>query len=47
MCAAFNECVPKGHLPVNVPKIDLNAEDTVFIDELLYERGEGLENWGQ
>ena len=47
VCAAFNECVPKGHLPVNVPKIDAAAEDTVFIDELLYERGEGLENWGQ
>ena len=48
LCAAFGESVPQGTLPVNVPKFKEIVDDkTVFSDELLYERGFGLQDWKQ
>lgn len=46
LCTLFNESVPSGTLPVNVPRITLNDGVVTFEDELLYERGAGLELWG-
>ena len=47
ICTAYNESVPSGKLPVNVPKVSgENGEEVTFEDELLYERGFGLEIWG-
>ena len=48
LCAAFGGSVPQGTLPVNVPKLKEARDDaTVFSDEVLYERGFGLQDWGQ
>ncbi|MBR0377866.1 MAG: hypothetical protein IJI04_05555 [Lachnospiraceae bacterium] len=47
LCTAFNQSVPSGTLPVNVPKITENAGEIKFEDEYLYERGFGLQNWGK
>ena len=46
LCTVYNEAVPAGTLPVNVPKITGEGEEITFEDELLYERGSGLELWG-
>lgn len=46
LCTAFGQSVPSGTLPVNVPKVSENEGETVFEEELLYERGFGLQNWG-
>ena len=50
LCTAYNESVPSGTLPVNVPKVTAGSNDSggpiTFEDELLYERGFGLELWG-
>ena len=46
LCTAYNEAVPSGTLPVNVPKVSGEGENITFEDELLYERGFGLEIWG-
>ncbi len=47
LCAAFGQSVPQGTLPVNVPKLEINADgEAVFSDELLYERGYGIQGWG-
>ncbi len=47
-CMAFGESVPEGTLPVNVPQyiLDKGGEGD-FSDEMLYERGFGLFNWGE
>ncbi len=46
LCAVFGESVPQGILPVNVPKFKEVVDDkTVFSDELLFERGFGLQGW--
>ena len=47
LCTAFNQSVPSGTLPVNVPKITENAGEIKCEDEYLYERGFGLQNWGK
>lgn len=47
VCSAFGQSVPRGTLPVNIPKISVEDGDAVFEKELLYERGEGLQNWGK
>ena len=46
VCMAFNQSVPSGRLPVNVPKVTVNGGEIVFEDDYLYERGFSLENWG-
>ncbi len=46
LCTLYNESVPSGTLPVNVPGITLNEGVVTYEDELLYERGAGLELWG-
>ena len=46
LCTAYNESVPSGTLPVNVPKVTVSDGEVSFRDELLYERGFGLELWG-
>lgn len=46
LCTVFGQSTPQGKLPVNIPKIDFAEDGTaVFTDEVLYERGFGLENW--
>ena len=46
ICAAFEESVPRGTLPVNVPKLETNENgESVYSDEILFERGFGLKNW--
>ena len=46
ICTAYNESVPSGKLPVNVPRVTVSNGEVSFEDELLYERGFGLELWG-
>lgn len=47
LCAVFGQSVPQGVLPVNVPKLETDAAgEAVFSDEILFERGFGLQNWG-
>ena len=46
ICTAYNESVPSGKLPVNVPRVTVSDGEVSFEDELLYERGFGLELWG-
>ena len=45
ICTAFNQTVPSGTLPVNVPKIEVKDGEVSFLDEYLYERGFGLKSW--
>ena len=47
LCTAFNQSVPAGTLPVNVPKIEVRGGEISFLNEYLYERGFGLSNWGE
>ncbi|MBQ6583151.1 MAG: glycoside hydrolase family 3 protein [Mogibacterium sp.] len=48
VCAAFGEAVPQGKLPVNVPEIaEAGPDGTVYAETVLYERGAGLQNWGE
>ena len=46
ICTAYNQSVPSGVLPVNVPKVEVKDGKVTFLDEYLYERGFGLEIWG-
>lgn len=46
ICTAYNQFVPSGTLPVNVPKVEVKDGAVTFLDEYLYERGFGLEIWG-
>ena len=46
ICTAYNQSVPSGTLPVNVPKVEVKDGAVSFLDEYLYERGFGLEIWG-
>ena len=46
--SVFGQTAPQGKLPVNVPEIRFNDDGSpVFLDEILYERGSGLDDWGQ
>ena len=45
ICTAFNQSVPSGTLPVNVPKVEVKDGEVSFLDEYLYERGFGLKSW--
>ena len=47
ICTAFNQSVPSGTLPVNVPKVKIEEGAVTFLDDYLYERGFGLKNWGK
>ena len=48
VCSAFGQSTPQGSLPVNIPKVTTNeAGETEYSEELLYERGYGLKNWGK
>ena len=47
LCTAFGRSVPSGTLPVNVPGISADEGEIVFTEDLLYERGYGLVNWGE
>lgn len=48
ICTTFGLSVPNGTLPVNIPKITVDAEGKVeYLKEILYERGSGLKNWGK
>ena len=48
VCSAFGQCTPQGTLPVNIPKAKTGEEgEPEYLDELLYERGYGLTNWGR
>ncbi len=48
VCTAFGLSTPQGSLPVNIPKVVTNASnETEYSEELLYERGYGLKNWGK
>lgn len=46
ICTAYNQSVPSGTLPVNVPKVEVKDGEVSFLNEYLYERGFGLEIWG-
>lgn len=47
LSSVFGQSVPQGKLPVNVPKTEFEEDGTPsFTDEVLFERGFGLENWG-
>ena len=47
LCSVFGQSVPRGKLPVNVPKIEFAQDGSVsFSEDVLYDRGFGLENWG-
>ena len=42
----FGQSVPQGKLPVNVPTVEIAEDGTAtFLDEVLYERGSGLDKW--
>lgn len=46
LCTAFGQSVPKGILPVNVPKIVTDKDGkTAYSEEILYKRGSGMKNW--
>ena len=45
ICTAFNQSVPSGVLPVNVPKVEVKDGEVSFLDEYLYERGYGMKEW--
>ena len=45
ICTAFNQSVPSGVLPVNVPKVEVKDGEVYFLDEYLYERGFGIKEW--
>ena len=45
ICTAFNQSVPSGVLPVNVPKVEVKDGEVYFLDEYLYERGYGMKEW--
>ena len=48
VCTAFGLSTPQGSLPVNIPKVEINASnETEYSEKLLYERGYGLKNWGK
>ncbi len=48
LSSVFGQSVPQGKLPVNVPKIEFEEDGTPsFTDEVLFERGFGLENWSE
>ena len=48
VCSVFGQCTPQGTLPVNIPKAKTGEEgEPEYLDELLYERGYGLTNWGR
>ena len=43
LCMVFGQSEPQGTLPVNIPKLQMSADgETVYSDELLYERGSGI-----
>ncbi len=43
VCSAFGQSIPQGKLPVNIPKLTVDANGkNVYSDELLYERGAGI-----
>ena len=47
VCTAFGQFVPQGKLPVNVPVVENGADGSAnFLDDILYSRGFGLDNWG-
>ena len=45
ICTAFNQSVPAGTLPVNVPEVEVRDGEVSFLGEYLYERGFGLKSW--
>ena len=45
ICTAYNQSVPSGVLPVNVPKVEVKDGEVYFLDEYLYERGYGMKEW--
>ena len=45
ICTAYNQSVPSGVLPVNVPKVEVKDGEVSFLDEYLYERGYGMKEW--
>lgn len=45
ICTAYNQSVPSGVLPVNVPKVEVKDGEVSFLDEYLYERGFGMKEW--
>ena len=47
ICTIFNQTIPQGKIPVNIPKAEVTQNGTtLFQSEILYERGSGLSNWG-
>ena len=48
VCTAFGQSTPEGTLPVNIPKVNANADGELeYLDELIFERGDGLSDWGK
>ncbi|MBP5331100.1 MAG: hypothetical protein J6Y89_04545, partial [Lachnospiraceae bacterium] len=46
-CSAFGQCVPQGHLPVNIPKLTVDDDgNNVYSDDILYKRGSGITDDG-
>ena len=43
VCTAFGQSVPRGRLPVDVPRRTAGGG---YGAEVLYPRGSGLQNWG-
>lgn len=47
ICSAFGQSVPKGKLPVDLPVCTTDASGkTVFTDQIKFQRGYGITNWG-
>ncbi|MBR4514738.1 MAG: hypothetical protein IKO61_07630 [Lachnospiraceae bacterium] len=48
VCTAFGQSVPQGILPVNIPRVaDTSDGGIEYLEEVLYERGYGLKEWGE
>ncbi len=47
ICSAFGQSVPNGKLPVDIPKVSADSTGKIiYSDEIMYNRGSGLQNWG-
>lgn len=47
LCDVFGESVPSGKLPVNIPVISFGEDGVTYTEDILFERGFGLDNWGK
>ena len=47
LCSIFNQSTPEGKLPVEIPMMEFSEDGTAkSLDDILYDREFGLDNWG-